>query len=524
MTTYPLSKESAGPHFWTVIHSIGAKYPAKPTEDDVKETKSLLSGIMKRGFPCDNCVDDSKSDIENLNFSNRKTLYESICEMHNKVNKKLNKPVVDCSTTLKLMDDCPTCTIPTVQKDDPVGLNINELKRSYKAIVENMAIKEGVPVPEVVFEACPTDPRTSCALYDKNKVGEDGNYKGNDAKIYLNPYNASPRTVFHEMDHYIDLHKGRGHSLNEDKANDFAFSKLNEYFPLKKKIAPQMTGATDTVAISADSGLHNWRQNYPMYQQIENRQFGQPQPNPAPMGVVPMVGQPVANPTPTDEVIVQDDGIVKAFEGVARLPSKWLGISPYDFVMTYVPETLTMTVKSVLGSNTTHFGNWFISLIGTLGLFTGSVLLNKSLAYGDRVLMTRITASMLSNVSDISNPKIRDGIVGGFGKFFEGITSGDLEQIGESIIELPENSLLSKWLNPNKESKTELLSDKDALDAVNAMYPDPTDLSNPLRKVRNSRVGGGFADGGASNAIDSVYYGQNTAPLDTDSDSMYDLY
>jgi hypothetical protein len=421
------------------------------------------------------------------------------------------------------MNDCPTCQVPTIQKDDPVGLNINELKRSYQSIVQNMAIEAGVPVPEVVFGACPTDPRTSCALYDKNKIDKDGNYTGKDAKIYLNPYNASPRTVFHEMDHYIDLWKGRGHSLSEDKANDFAFSKLNEYFPIKSDSpVTNMTGATDTVAVAADSGLYNWRQNYPMYQQIENRSFGQAPPPPM---VVPPPPTAAAVPVnPETDIVIQDDGIVKAFEGVARLPAKWLGISPYDFVMTYVPETITMTVKSVLGSNTTHFGNWFISLLTTMGLFTGSVLLNKSLAYGDRVFMTRITASMLSNVSDISNPKIRDGIVTGFGKFFESITGGDLEGIGESIIELPENSLISKWLNPNK---TEFVTDAEALESTNAVLGDPSDLStppSPLRRVRNAKLQGGFSDGGASNGIDSVYYGQNSGGLDMNSDSLYDMY
>jgi hypothetical protein len=286
-----------------------------------------------------------------------------------------------------------------------------------------------------------------------------------------------------------------------------------------------MTGATDTVAISADNGLYNWRQNYPMYQQIENRSFGQMPPPPPPMvAAVPATAAVPVNPDPNNDIIVQDDGIVKAFEGVSRLPAKWLGISPYDFVMTYVPETLTMTLKSVMGSNMTHFGNWFGSLLITMGLFTGSVLLNKSLAYGDRVFMTRITASMLSNVSDISNPKIRDGIVTGFGKFFESITSGDLEGISESIIELPENSLISKWLNPNK---TEFVTDAEALESTNAVLGDPSDLStppSPLRRVRNAKIGGGFSDGGASNGIDSVYYGQNMGTMDMNSDSLYDMY
>lgn len=521
--TYPKDKTQIGPHIWGVLHQLAATFPDNPTRIDRMETKNIIKGIINRGMPCKECVDDANQRFKNLDYTNRKTLYQSLCETHNDVNRKLGKPVVDCSSTLKIIQECPTCAVPSVQKDDPVGLNINELKRSYQEIVKNMAIKEGVPVPEVIFGACPTDPRTSCALYDKNKIGPDGNYTGTDAKIYLNPYNASPRTVFHEMDHYIDLWKGRGHSLSEDKANDFAFSKLNEYFPIKNDPPVNMTGATDTVAVAADSGLYNWRQNYPMYQQIENRSFGQTPP--PPMVIPPPPQQPVAvNPDPNNDIVIQDDGIVKAFEGVARLPAKWLGISPYDFVMTYVPETLTMTLKSVMGSNMTHFGNWFGSLLITMGLFTGSVLLNKSLAYGDRVFMTRITASMLSNVSDISNPKIRDGIVTGFGKFFESITGGDLEGIGESIIELPENSLISKWLNPNK---TEFVTDAEALESTNSVLGDPSDLStppSPLRRVRNAKIGGGFSDGGASNGIDSVYYGQNSGGLDMNSDSLYDMY
>ena len=149
--TYPKPKEQIGPAIWNTLHEIASLYPDNPTRIDRMETKNIIKGIVNRGMPCKECVDDANQRFKNLDYTNRKTLYQSLCETHNDVNRKLGKPVVDCSSTLKLIEDCPTCSIPTVQKDDPVGLNINELKRSYQEIVKNMAIKEGVPVLEAVI-------------------------------------------------------------------------------------------------------------------------------------------------------------------------------------------------------------------------------------------------------------------------------------------------------------------------------------------------------------------------------------
>jgi FAD-linked sulfhydryl oxidase len=84
---------------WTVLHSVAAYFPEKPTEDNKKDATNFLNGFA-RLFPCKVCAKDFQEVLERHppKLDNRKEFNVWMCEAHNEVNQKLGKPLFDCST------------------------------------------------------------------------------------------------------------------------------------------------------------------------------------------------------------------------------------------------------------------------------------------------------------------------------------------------------------------------------------------------------------------------------------------
>jgi len=84
---------------WTVLHSVAAYFPEKPTEDNKTDATNFLNGFA-RLFPCKVCATDFQEVLTRHppRLDNRKEFNMWMCEAHNEVNKKLGKPLFDCST------------------------------------------------------------------------------------------------------------------------------------------------------------------------------------------------------------------------------------------------------------------------------------------------------------------------------------------------------------------------------------------------------------------------------------------
>ncbi|XP_028957951.2 FAD-linked sulfhydryl oxidase ERV1 isoform X1 [Malus domestica] len=52
----PLTKEELGRSTWTFLHTLAAQYPDKPTRQQKKDVKELMS-ILSRMYPCKECAD-----------------------------------------------------------------------------------------------------------------------------------------------------------------------------------------------------------------------------------------------------------------------------------------------------------------------------------------------------------------------------------------------------------------------------------------------------------------------------------
>jgi hypothetical protein len=86
-------KDHWGPYLWGFIHTISI-IDYENSETYNKNIKDVLKEL-KDCFPCPTCKDTYKNyldKLENVNIKEPMVLFRWSVDLHNEVNKKLNKP------------------------------------------------------------------------------------------------------------------------------------------------------------------------------------------------------------------------------------------------------------------------------------------------------------------------------------------------------------------------------------------------------------------------------------------------
>jgi len=83
---------------WTLLHSIAAYYPNKPTKEKKQEMSHFLISFSKV-FPCRDCAKDFDDILKKTppKLDSQNEFSDWMCRAHNQVNVKLGKPEFDCS-------------------------------------------------------------------------------------------------------------------------------------------------------------------------------------------------------------------------------------------------------------------------------------------------------------------------------------------------------------------------------------------------------------------------------------------
>lgn len=91
-------KAELGRATWKFLHTVTAKYPDKPTPED-RKTLELFFLTFSKLYPCGDCARHFRSLLKEMppQTSSRNAAAGWLCEAHNRVNKRLQKPVFDCS-------------------------------------------------------------------------------------------------------------------------------------------------------------------------------------------------------------------------------------------------------------------------------------------------------------------------------------------------------------------------------------------------------------------------------------------
>ena len=91
-------KDDLGRKTWAFLHTLAEGYPDRPSENEKSGMNSLFYSIAKM-YPCSICRNHYKQMIINHppKVSNGKELRLYLCNLHNIVNKRLNKPIYKCN-------------------------------------------------------------------------------------------------------------------------------------------------------------------------------------------------------------------------------------------------------------------------------------------------------------------------------------------------------------------------------------------------------------------------------------------
>ncbi|XP_015792487.1 FAD-linked sulfhydryl oxidase ALR [Tetranychus urticae] len=94
----PVDKDGLGRASWTFLHTMAAYYPDKPTIQQQSEMMKFMN-IFSNFYPCSHCAADMRNDISKdpPKVDTRQSFSLWMCNLHNKVNQKLAKPIFDCS-------------------------------------------------------------------------------------------------------------------------------------------------------------------------------------------------------------------------------------------------------------------------------------------------------------------------------------------------------------------------------------------------------------------------------------------
>lgn len=94
----PADVEELGRSSWTMLHTLAANYPERPSVAEQGQAKTFMS-LFSNLYPCSHCADDFRDWIGQGNppaVSSRSDFGGWMCRAHNAVNEKLGKEMFDC--------------------------------------------------------------------------------------------------------------------------------------------------------------------------------------------------------------------------------------------------------------------------------------------------------------------------------------------------------------------------------------------------------------------------------------------
>jgi len=113
---------------WKVLHTMMAKFPDKPTQDDSEALRSYIH-LFARLYPCGDCARHFQKILEKFppQVATRSTAAAWACHVHNEVNKKLTKELFDCSKIGDFYDcGCAEDPVPGKGKDGFTTLQLEK--------------------------------------------------------------------------------------------------------------------------------------------------------------------------------------------------------------------------------------------------------------------------------------------------------------------------------------------------------------------------------------------------------------
>lgn len=105
----PPDAEALGRSTWTFLHTMAAYFPDNPTNRQREEMDQFIH-LFSKFYPCSYCASHLREEMGKNppRTTNRHTLAEWFCRVHNEVNTRLGKSSFDCSKLDERWRDGPS--------------------------------------------------------------------------------------------------------------------------------------------------------------------------------------------------------------------------------------------------------------------------------------------------------------------------------------------------------------------------------------------------------------------------------
>lgn len=94
----PLDSSRLGNCSWSLLHTMAAYYPAQPSLSQQYDMDRFIK-LFSKLYPCEVCSMDFQQDLKQHPpwLGSGDAFQQWLCDRHNQVNRKLGKPIFDCS-------------------------------------------------------------------------------------------------------------------------------------------------------------------------------------------------------------------------------------------------------------------------------------------------------------------------------------------------------------------------------------------------------------------------------------------
>jgi hypothetical protein len=108
----PESRGELGKGTWTLLHIMASTYPVNPPPEVIQDHRIFFQ-LLPRIYPCPDCRAHMRKMFHEFppQLNSRTEFMNWLCEAHNRVNRRLNKPEFDC-TKLDERWDCGCGIVP----------------------------------------------------------------------------------------------------------------------------------------------------------------------------------------------------------------------------------------------------------------------------------------------------------------------------------------------------------------------------------------------------------------------------
>lgn len=105
--------EIFGPGIWWTLHTTASTYPTNPDADKQEGCIAFVSSLPSM-LPCQSCRDHLAKELQNHDIpaacADGERLSHMWCQIHNAVNARNNKPLMDCDGVREEYLTVPVCS------------------------------------------------------------------------------------------------------------------------------------------------------------------------------------------------------------------------------------------------------------------------------------------------------------------------------------------------------------------------------------------------------------------------------